>query len=157
MYIWYNLCTFGIIYVHLVYFVVIWYIFPVLVSCTKKNLANLEWSKRRIKMFWKCFSRSHATGPRGESLVHFARRPNFFLHRLDTLSCYLFFIERSSIYESLCQSPPPQKNPKSWMWLTLSPFYIKERYWPDRCGPLVYSFYSVAARPRMLLHCSCLL
>jgi hypothetical protein len=28
MYIWYNLFPFGIIYVHLVYFVVIWYIFP---------------------------------------------------------------------------------------------------------------------------------
>jgi hypothetical protein len=26
---------------HLVYFVIIWYIFPVLVYCTKKNLATL--------------------------------------------------------------------------------------------------------------------
>jgi hypothetical protein len=31
----------GIFYDHLVNFVFIWYIFPVLVSCTKKNLATL--------------------------------------------------------------------------------------------------------------------
>jgi hypothetical protein len=31
----------GIFYDHLVHFVLIWYIFPVLVSCTKKNLATL--------------------------------------------------------------------------------------------------------------------
>jgi hypothetical protein len=31
----------GIFYDHLVYFVVIWYIFPVLVFWTKKNLATL--------------------------------------------------------------------------------------------------------------------
>jgi hypothetical protein len=33
--------TFGIFYDHMVHFVFIWYIFPVLVSCTKKNLATL--------------------------------------------------------------------------------------------------------------------
>jgi hypothetical protein len=33
--------TFGIVYNHLVHFVFIWYIFPVLVSCTNKNLATL--------------------------------------------------------------------------------------------------------------------
>jgi hypothetical protein len=33
--------AFGICYDHLVHFVSIWYIFPVLVSCTKKNLATL--------------------------------------------------------------------------------------------------------------------
>jgi hypothetical protein len=32
---------FGIFYSHLVYFMVIWYIFAVLVSCSKKNLATL--------------------------------------------------------------------------------------------------------------------
>jgi hypothetical protein len=31
-----------IFYGHLVEFVVIWYIFPVLVFCTKKNLATLQ-------------------------------------------------------------------------------------------------------------------
>jgi hypothetical protein len=31
----------GIFYGHLAYFVAIWYIFPVLVCCTKKNLATL--------------------------------------------------------------------------------------------------------------------
>jgi hypothetical protein len=31
----------GIFYYHLVYFIVIWYIFPVLVCCAKKNLATL--------------------------------------------------------------------------------------------------------------------
>jgi hypothetical protein len=61
------LWTFGIFYEHLVHFVVIWYIFPVLVSCTKKNLAALrdaviygkprpcqtfqfEWSNYRIRI-----------------------------------------------------------------------------------------------------------
>jgi hypothetical protein len=41
MAIWNILQTFGIFYDHLVHFVFIWYIFPVWVSCTKKNLANL--------------------------------------------------------------------------------------------------------------------
>jgi hypothetical protein len=36
-----HLRAFGIFYGHLVHFVVIWYIFPVLVFCTKKNLATL--------------------------------------------------------------------------------------------------------------------
>jgi hypothetical protein len=39
--IWYILLPFGIVYGHLVYFLVIWYIFPVLVRCNKKNLATL--------------------------------------------------------------------------------------------------------------------
>jgi hypothetical protein len=35
----------GIFYGHLVHFVVIWYIFPVLIYCTDKNLATLcPWS-----------------------------------------------------------------------------------------------------------------
>jgi hypothetical protein len=33
--------TSGIFYNHLVHFTFIWYIFPVLVPCTKKNLATL--------------------------------------------------------------------------------------------------------------------
>jgi hypothetical protein len=41
MVIWNILQTFGIFYDHLVHFVLIWYIFPVLVSCNKKNLAPL--------------------------------------------------------------------------------------------------------------------
>jgi hypothetical protein len=42
MAIWNILQTFGVFYDHLVvHFVFIWYIFPVLVSCTKKNLATL--------------------------------------------------------------------------------------------------------------------
>jgi hypothetical protein len=40
--IWNILLTFGIFYDHLEHFVVIWYIFPVLVSCTKENLATLQ-------------------------------------------------------------------------------------------------------------------
>jgi hypothetical protein len=34
---WNSLQTFGTVYDHLVHFVCIWYIFTVLVSCTKKN------------------------------------------------------------------------------------------------------------------------
>jgi hypothetical protein len=41
MAIWNILWRFGIFYDHLVHFVLIWYIFPVLVSCTKKNLATM--------------------------------------------------------------------------------------------------------------------
>jgi hypothetical protein len=37
MAIWNILRTFGIFYDHFVHFVFIWYIFPVLVSCTKKK------------------------------------------------------------------------------------------------------------------------
>jgi hypothetical protein len=43
MVIWNILQTFGISYDHLLPFVFIWYIFPVLVSCTKNNLATLIW------------------------------------------------------------------------------------------------------------------
>jgi hypothetical protein len=39
--IWSILRLFGVSCDHLVYFTVIWYIFPVLVCCTKKNLATL--------------------------------------------------------------------------------------------------------------------
>jgi hypothetical protein len=35
------ICPFGIFYDHLVHIVFIWYIFPVLVPCTKKSLATL--------------------------------------------------------------------------------------------------------------------
>jgi hypothetical protein len=50
--IWYILSPFGIFYLHLVYFISIWYIlwlydhrdmsymYPVLLCCTKKNIAN---------------------------------------------------------------------------------------------------------------------
>jgi hypothetical protein len=40
--------SFVIFYGHLVYFVVIWHIFPVLVFCTKKNLAALDQIGRAI-------------------------------------------------------------------------------------------------------------
>jgi hypothetical protein len=43
MAIWNILSTFGEFYDHLVNFVLIWYIFPVLVSRTNKNLAILFW------------------------------------------------------------------------------------------------------------------
>jgi hypothetical protein len=42
MAIWNIIQTFGKIYDHLAHFVFIWYIFPVLVSFTKKNLATLK-------------------------------------------------------------------------------------------------------------------
>jgi hypothetical protein len=41
MTIWSILRPIGIFYGHFVHFVVVWYIFPVLVCCTKKNLATL--------------------------------------------------------------------------------------------------------------------
>jgi hypothetical protein len=39
--IWSSSWTFGIFCGHLIYFMVNWYNFPVLVCCTKKNLAAL--------------------------------------------------------------------------------------------------------------------
>jgi hypothetical protein len=42
MAIWNIGWTYGIFYDHLVHFLFIWYIFPVLVSCTKKNPATLQ-------------------------------------------------------------------------------------------------------------------
>jgi hypothetical protein len=47
MVIWSILRTFGIIYGHLVYLLVDWYIFPVLKSITEKNLATLDRIGRR--------------------------------------------------------------------------------------------------------------
>jgi hypothetical protein len=41
MEIWSILQPFHMFYGHLVYFVVIWYLFPVLVYCTKKTMATL--------------------------------------------------------------------------------------------------------------------
>jgi hypothetical protein len=51
MAIWNILWQFGIFYAQLVHFVLIWYIFPVLVSCTLKNLATLAKSENK----WPCF------------------------------------------------------------------------------------------------------
>jgi hypothetical protein len=45
MAIWSILLSFGTFCGHLVYFMVIWYIFPVLVYCTKINLATLPVSQ----------------------------------------------------------------------------------------------------------------
>jgi hypothetical protein len=45
MAIWSILRPFGIFYGHSVYFMVIWYIFPVWVCCTMKNLATLIGSR----------------------------------------------------------------------------------------------------------------
>jgi hypothetical protein len=46
MAIWNILWRLGIFNDHLVHFEFIWYIFPFLVSCTKKNLATLFQNKR---------------------------------------------------------------------------------------------------------------
>jgi hypothetical protein len=54
MAIWNILQTFGNFYVHLVHFVLIWYIFPVLVSRTKKNLATL------LEASWKSVAETDA-------------------------------------------------------------------------------------------------
>jgi hypothetical protein len=54
--IWNILRIFGIFYDHLVHFVFIWYIFPVLVSCTQENLATLG----QTKIFGSIFSSFHA-------------------------------------------------------------------------------------------------
>jgi hypothetical protein len=40
--VWSILRPFGTFCGHMVYFMVIWYIVPVLVCCTKKNLAALD-------------------------------------------------------------------------------------------------------------------
>jgi hypothetical protein len=50
--IWNILHTFWIFYDHLVHFVFMWYIFTVLVSSTKKNLATLLGSARAGSL-WK--------------------------------------------------------------------------------------------------------
>jgi hypothetical protein len=46
MAIWPNLWSFGI-YFYVCIFMVIWYILPVLVYCTKKNLATLSMAQRQ--------------------------------------------------------------------------------------------------------------
>jgi hypothetical protein len=46
--IWNISQTFAIFYNHLLHFVFIWYIFPGLASCNKKNLATLVQSPRRF-------------------------------------------------------------------------------------------------------------
>jgi hypothetical protein len=52
MAIWNILWIFGIFYDHSVHFVFIWYLFPVLVSCTKKNLATLAYTCNLRKCGW---------------------------------------------------------------------------------------------------------
>jgi hypothetical protein len=48
--LWHTyLWPFLIFYAHLVYFVVLWFIFPVLLCCTKKDLATLVLSKRNAR------------------------------------------------------------------------------------------------------------
>jgi hypothetical protein len=51
MAIWNILQAFGKFYDHLLHFVFIWYIFPVLVSCTKKNLAILITAISHTRIF----------------------------------------------------------------------------------------------------------
>jgi hypothetical protein len=46
------LCPFGILCDHLLYLMVIWYIFLVLVCCTKKNLATLSMMVR-LRLLWR--------------------------------------------------------------------------------------------------------
>jgi hypothetical protein len=46
MVIWSILQPFGIFCGHLVFFCHLYYIFPVLVGCKKKNLATLIWAKK---------------------------------------------------------------------------------------------------------------
>jgi hypothetical protein len=47
--------TFGVFYGRLEHSVLIWYIFPVLVSCTKKNLAALNWTHVEKTVLWSQF------------------------------------------------------------------------------------------------------
>jgi hypothetical protein len=51
---WYVLWPFGIFHDLLVHFVFIWYIFPVLASCSKKNLATLSLGYK--KAFFRSYS-----------------------------------------------------------------------------------------------------
>jgi hypothetical protein len=51
--LWNILQTFGIFYDHLVHFVLIWYIFPVLESCTYKNLATLWETSSTTYAHWR--------------------------------------------------------------------------------------------------------
>jgi hypothetical protein len=62
MAIWSILRPFGIFCSHLVYFTVIWYIFPFLVCCTKKKSGNpgQEVSNERdIQLFFRQFVFRH--------------------------------------------------------------------------------------------------
>jgi hypothetical protein len=66
--IWSILRPFGIFCGHLVYFIVIWYICPVLVCCAKINLATLTW------LTWRNFSalkKSWKKMTRGADSIHF--------------------------------------------------------------------------------------
>jgi hypothetical protein len=51
--IWSILPPFGVVCRHLVYFMNIWYIFSVLVSCTKKNLATLATNSFNFETVFK--------------------------------------------------------------------------------------------------------
>jgi hypothetical protein len=57
VFIWYTLYSFGTFCIHLVHFVFVWYIlysfgtfFPVLVTCTKNNLATLFAMLSRVRI-----------------------------------------------------------------------------------------------------------
>jgi hypothetical protein len=47
---WYSLWSFGIFYGHLVFLLPFWYIFPLLVCCTMKNLATLDAFKEMLRL-----------------------------------------------------------------------------------------------------------
>jgi hypothetical protein len=53
MAIWSIFLPFGIVYGHLVHFPSFWCFLPVLVCCTKKNLANLARSQTQFRDFFK--------------------------------------------------------------------------------------------------------
>jgi hypothetical protein len=54
--------SFGLFYGHLVYFVVIWYIFLVLVCCIQKNLATLDLIHKIYSWQYENFLQKHPDG-----------------------------------------------------------------------------------------------
>jgi hypothetical protein len=87
MAIWNILWTFGIFFDHLVHFVFIWYIFPVWVSCTNKNLATLvfnpeaTWANTTIVSYVQCHRCKKLTA---QSLVCFLPKQNSFIFLEET-------------------------------------------------------------------------
>jgi hypothetical protein len=79
---WNILWPFGIFYGHLGYFKTIWYIFPVWVSCAKKNLATLDMGIKKDEFGnkEKVTSSPDGGGKRNTYLNVFLRNKRFLRH-----------------------------------------------------------------------------
>jgi hypothetical protein len=113
MAIWNILWRFGTFCIHLVHFVFIWYIFPVLVSCTNKNPATLHWTIVFFGKFFLLLNEPYFLGylfPRKKLCIYFDQKMRwttiwaiFFTNSSGHPACKLTGINETSMRDCSAQ------------------------------------------------------